>query len=65
MPVISIRVRGPESNMSKGRDTKQREDKKKPAKSLKEKRADKAAKKAGTRSDTGINKALEKKPTSR
>lgn len=34
--------------MSKGRDTKAREGKKKPEKTMKEKRADKAAKKAGT-----------------
>lgn len=34
--------------MSKGRDTQTKEGKKKPAKNLKEKRADKAAKKDGT-----------------
>lgn len=34
--------------MTKGRDTKQKESKKKPEKSLKEKRADKAAKRDGT-----------------
>jgi hypothetical protein len=33
--------------MSKGRDTRQKESMKKPAKSLKEKRADKAAKRDG------------------
>lgn len=34
--------------MTKGRDTKGKEDRKKPAKTLKEKRADKAAKRDGT-----------------
>lgn len=34
--------------MNKGRDTRQKEGKKKAAKSLKEKRADKAAKRDGT-----------------
>lgn len=34
--------------MSKSRDTRQKEGKKKPEKTLKQKRADKAAKKSGT-----------------
>lgn len=37
-----------EKVMTKGRDSKRREDKKKPEKTLKEKRADKASKKDGT-----------------
>ncbi len=46
--------------MSKGRDTKAREGKKKPEKTLKEKRADKAAKKDGTfRGPGGVGKAME------
>jgi hypothetical protein len=48
MPPIVDVVRRVEIIMSKGRDTKGREDKKKPAKNLKEKRAEKAAKKDGT-----------------
>ncbi len=39
--------------MSKGRDTKQKEGKKKPAKTLMEKRADKAAKRDGTIKSSG------------
>ncbi|MEE4296660.1 MAG: hypothetical protein V2J20_08605 [Wenzhouxiangella sp.] len=49
--------------MSKGRDTQSREGKKKPAKSLKEKRADKAAKKEGTYSPNTTGKALRDKPS--
>ncbi len=44
--------------MSKGRDTQNREGKKKPAKNLKEKRADKAAKKDGTYKPGSVNKVL-------
>lgn len=48
--------------MSKGRDTQSREAKKKPGKSLKEKRAEKAAKKSGefTGADR-IHKAVDSK----
>lgn len=43
--------------MTKGRDTQAKEGKKKPAKSLKEKRADKAAKKDGTyKPSAGVEK---------
>lgn len=43
--------------MTKGRDTQTREGKKKPAKTLKEKRADKAAKREGTyKPDAGVAK---------
>ena len=46
--------------MSKGRDTKSRESKKKPEKNLKEKRADKAAKKDGTfKVASGVGKVME------
>lgn len=46
--------------MSKNRDTKPKESKRKPEKTLKEKRADKAAKKAGTfRSPGTIGKVME------
>ncbi|MFO7763294.1 MAG: hypothetical protein R6V61_06145 [Wenzhouxiangellaceae bacterium] len=46
--------------MSKGRDTKAREKKKKPEKTLKEKRADKAARKDGTfTAASGVGKAME------
>lgn len=48
--------------MSKGRDTQQREGKKKAGKSLKEKRADKAAKRDGTYKPGSINKVLGDKP---
>ncbi len=51
--------------MTKGRDTQHREGKKKPAKSLKEKRADKAAKRDGTFKPDSINKALGDKPPTR
>ncbi|NKI34167.1 hypothetical protein HFP89_03175 [Wenzhouxiangella sp. XN79A] len=50
--------------MSKGRDTQSREGKKKPARTLKEKRADKAAKRDGTSSSDSIHKALGDKPKS-
>lgn len=46
--------------MSKSRDTKPKEGKKKPEKTLKEKRADKAAKKAGTFKGPGtVGKVME------
>ena len=46
--------------MSKGRDTKARENKKKPEKTLNEKRADKAAKKDGTFTGaSGVGKVME------
>ena len=46
--------------MSKGRDTKAREARKKPEKTLKEKRADKAARKNGTFKASGsIGKVME------
>lgn len=48
--------------MTKGRDTKQREARKKAGKSLKEKRADKAAKRDGTFKPGSINKVLGDKP---
>jgi hypothetical protein len=44
--------------MTKGRDTQSREAKKKPGKTLKEKRADKAAKKDGTFKPDSIGKKL-------
>ena len=48
MPIIVSGSAGaPENEMSKGRDTQSREAKKKPGKSLKEKRAEKAAKRSG------------------
>ncbi len=50
--------------MTKGRDTQHREDKKKPGKTLKEKRADKAAKKEGTFKPDSINKKLGGKSSS-
>jgi len=52
--------------MSKGRDTQSREAKKKPGKSLKEKRAEKAAKRAGefTGADR-IHKAVDNKTPKR
>ena len=55
--------RRPENAMSKSRDTQSREAKKKPGKSLKEKRADKAAKRSGefTGADR-IHKAVDSKP---
>lgn len=65
MRLIVGRVRRAEKIMTKGRDTQSREGKKKPAKSLKEKRADKAAKRDGTFKPDSINKVLGDKPTSR
>ena len=55
-----------ENEMSKGRDTQSREAKKKPAKSLKEKRAEKVAKKSGefTGADR-IHKAVDSKTPKR
>lgn len=51
---------GMEIIMSKGRDTKPKEGKKKAEKTLKEKRIDKAAKKAGTFKGPGtIGKVME------
>lgn len=47
-----------EITMSKGRDTQSRQSKKKPQKTLKEKRADKAAKKDGTYKPGSIGTAL-------
>lgn len=58
MPFIVNGTRRMETDMSKGRDTQPREGKKKPAKSLKEKRADKAAKKDGSFKPDSINKKL-------
>lgn len=58
MPFIVDGARRMETDMSKGRDTQPREGKKKPAKNLKEKRADKAAKKEGTFKPDSINKKL-------
>lgn len=52
--------------MSKGRDTQSREAKKKPGKSLKEKRAEKAAKRAGEFTGAErIHKAVESKTPKR
>lgn len=65
MPFLLNDVRLVETDMSKGRDTQSREGKKKPEKTLKEKRATKAAKKAGTTPSDGVNKALVKRNTSR
>lgn len=51
---------GAEKPMSKSRDTKPKENRKKPEKTLKEKRADKAAKKAGTfRGPGSVGKVME------
>ncbi len=65
MPLTPNRMRRAETAMSKGRDTQSREGKKKPAKTLKEKRADKAAKRDGTFKTDSIHKVLEDKPASR
>lgn len=65
IPAIVVGVRGVETDMSKGRDSQHREGKKKPDKTLKEKRADKAAKKSGALPSSSINKTLGGKPTSR
>ncbi|RFF31750.1 hypothetical protein DZC52_03635 [Wenzhouxiangella sediminis] len=54
-----------ETTMTKGRDTQNREGKKKPIKTLKEKRADKAAKRSGTYKVESINNVLAGKPSSR
>jgi len=52
--------------MSKGRDTQNKESKKKPAKSLKEKRADKAAKRSGEFAGADrIHKAVDGKTSRR
>jgi len=70
MPGIPIIVSGtvgaPENEMSKSRDTQSREAKKKPGKSLKEKRAEKAAKRSGglTGADR-IHKAVDSKTPKR
>jgi hypothetical protein len=58
MPLIVGDRRGVETDMTKGRDTQSREAKKKPGKTLKEKRADKAAKKDGTFKPDSIGKKL-------
>lgn len=47
--------------MTKGRDTKQKESKKKPEKTLKEKRADKAAKRDGTFRPGKVQGTMERK----
>lgn len=54
-----------ETAMSKGRDSQNREGKKKPEKTLKEKRADKAAKRSGTYKPDSINSVLGGRPSSR
>ena len=67
MPIIVSGSAGaPENEMSKGRDTQSREAKKKPGKSLKEKRAEKAAKRSGefTGADR-IHKAVDSKTPKR
>lgn len=51
--------------MSKGRDTQSREGKKKPSRTLKEKRAVKEAKRTGTHKPDSINSVLGGKPPSR
>lgn len=49
--------------MTKGRDTRQKEGKKQPAKTLKEKRADKASKRDGTFKDPeSVGKLRNHKP---
>ena len=58
MPFIFTGGRGLEINMSKNRDSQHREGKKKPDKTLKEKRADKAAKKAGTNNKDSVHQAF-------
>lgn len=70
VPGIPIIVSGaagaPENEMSKGRDTQNKESKKKPAKSLKEKRADKAAKRSGEFAGADrIHKAVDGKTSRR
>lgn len=54
-----------ETTMTKGRDTQHREGKKKPGKTLKEKRADKTAKREGTYKPNSLNSVLGDKPSSR
>lgn len=54
-----------ETTMSKGRDTQSREGKKKPSRTLKEKRAVKEAKRTGTHKPDSINSVLGGKPPSR
>gem|GEM_PF-237567 len=65
MSLIVSGARGVETMiMTKGRDTQHKEGKKKPEKTLKEKRAEKAAKKAGTFTGGSINSTLGGKPSS-